>query len=175
MSVCYRGLAAPGSVSARHEEAIRSLRLFPVVGRQASANATIQAMQFRRGCIVVTADQGDPARLWRTLVSDYGGLKGEPKGPVKITGYKTFLVDAHRANFIFVKLQTDSGYEGLGEATAEWNERAVVAAIEELGEFLDRQGSVRDRLPDPTMHRNSYWRTGVDLSQRVQRHGGGAA
>ena len=55
---------------------------------------------------------------------------------MKITGFKTFLVDAHRANYIFVKLQTDSGIEGLGESTVEWNEKAVVAALEELGEFL---------------------------------------
>jgi galactonate dehydratase len=55
---------------------------------------------------------------------------------MKINDVRTFLVDAHRANFIFVKVRTDSGYEGLGEATVEWNERAVVAAIEELGEFL---------------------------------------
>ena len=34
---------------------------------------------------------------------------------MKITGFRTFLVDAHRANYSFVKLQTDSGIEGLGE------------------------------------------------------------
>ena len=38
---------------------------------------------------------------------------------MKITRYKTFLVDAHRMNFIFFKLYTDTGHEGLGEATHE--------------------------------------------------------
>jgi galactonate dehydratase len=80
---------------------------------------------------------------------------------MKITGFKTFLVDAHRANFIFVKLKTDSGYEGLGEATVEWNERAVVAAIEELGEFLIGKDPFQTDYLVQTMHRNSYWRTGV--------------
>ncbi len=82
---------------------------------------------------------------------------------MKITGYKTFLVDAHRANYIFVKLQTDAGVEGLGEATVEWNEKAVVAALEELGEFLiGKDPFATDHLIS-LMHRNSYWRTGVVL------------
>ena len=82
---------------------------------------------------------------------------------MKITGYKTFLVDAHRANYIFVKLQTDAGYEGLGESTTEWNEKAVVAAIEELGEFLIGKDPFATDYLVQTMHRNSYWRTGVIL------------
>jgi galactonate dehydratase len=82
---------------------------------------------------------------------------------MKITGYKTFLVDAHRANFIFVKLLTDTGYEGLGEATAEWNEKAIVAALEELGEFLIGKDPFQTDHLIQTMHRNSYWRTGVIL------------
>jgi galactonate dehydratase len=82
---------------------------------------------------------------------------------MKITGFKTFLVDAHRANYIFVKLVTDKGYEGLGEATVEWNEKAVVAAIEELGEFLIGKDPFATDYLISTMHRNSYWRTGVVL------------
>jgi galactonate dehydratase len=82
---------------------------------------------------------------------------------MKITGYKTFLVDAHRMNYIFVKLQTDSGYEGLGESTTEWNEKAVVAALEELGEFLIGKDPFQTDYLIQTMHRNSYWRTGVIL------------
>ena len=82
---------------------------------------------------------------------------------MKITGFKTFLVDAHRANYIFVKLQTDSGIEGLGESTVEWNEKAVVAALEELGEFLIGKDPFATDYLISLMHRNSYWRTGVVL------------
>ncbi len=80
---------------------------------------------------------------------------------MKITRFKTFLVDAHRANFIFVKLYTDEGYEGVGESTVEWNERAVVAAIEEAGEFLIGKDPFQTDHLIQTLHRNSYWRTGV--------------
>jgi galactonate dehydratase len=82
---------------------------------------------------------------------------------MKITGYKTILVDAHRANYIFFKLRTDTGLEGLGEATVEWNEKAVVAALEELGEFLIGKDPFATDALIQTMHRNSYWRTGVVL------------
>jgi galactonate dehydratase len=82
---------------------------------------------------------------------------------MKITGYRTFLVDAHRANFIFLKLYTDAGIEGLGEATVEWNEKAVVAALEELGEFLIGKDAFATDFLIQTAHRNSYWRTGVVL------------
>ena len=101
---------------------------------------------------------------------------------MKITGYKTFLVDAHRTNFIFVKLQTDSGYEGLGKAAAaEWNEKAIVAALEELGEFLVGKDPFQTDYLIQTMHRNSYWRTGGRRSTRhrsrprhLAQRGGGA-
>ena len=82
---------------------------------------------------------------------------------MKITAFKTFLVDAHRANYIFFKLYTDAGVEGLGEATVEWNEKAIVAALEEVGEFLIGQDPFATDFLIQTMHRNSYWRTGVVL------------
>ncbi|MBV9813896.1 MAG: mandelate racemase/muconate lactonizing enzyme family protein [Acetobacteraceae bacterium] len=82
---------------------------------------------------------------------------------MKITGYRTFLVDAHRANYIFFKLYTDAGVEGLGEATVEWNEKAVVAALEEVGEFLIGKDAFATDCLMQTAHRNSYWRTGVVL------------
>src|ERR1700722_20869783 len=98
-------------------------------------------------------------RAWRRVMQ-CGRIAPAGNGHVimKITGYKTFLVDAHRMNYIFVKLQTDSGYEGLGESTTEWNEKAVVAALEELGEFLIGKDPFQTDYLIQTMHRNSYWR-----------------
>ncbi len=46
----------------------------------------------------------------------------------------------------------------IGEATVEWNEKAVVAAIEELGEFLIGRDPFATDYLISTMHRNSYWR-----------------
>ena len=118
-------------------------------------------------CLRAIAGCNDPVPTFRpsggSLVasSARAGITGERD--MKITGFKTFLVDAQRANFIFVKIQTDAGYEGLGEATTEWSERAVVAAIEEAGEFLIGKDPFATDYLISTMHRNSYWRTGAVL------------
>ena len=67
---------------------------------------------------------------------------------MKITGFKTFLVDAHRANYIFVKLHTDSGIEGLGEGHGGMEREGGGGGARGTGRVPDRQGSVRHRLPD---------------------------
>ncbi len=48
---------------------------------------------------------------------------------MKITEIKTFLVYMYRTNFLFVKLETDEGISGLGEATLEYKDHAVLGAI----------------------------------------------
>src|SRR5687767_7038819 len=44
---------------------------------------------------------------------------------MKITGFDTFLANAGLRNYLFVQLTTDTGLTGLGEASLEWQERAV--------------------------------------------------
>jgi galactonate dehydratase len=44
---------------------------------------------------------------------------------MKITGLKTFVANASRTNFVFVKLYTDEGIDGVGEATLEWKTLTV--------------------------------------------------
>ena len=51
---------------------------------------------------------------------------------MKITGLRTFVANASRTNFVFVKLYTDAGIDGVGEATLEWRTKTVIAAVEEL-------------------------------------------
>jgi len=46
---------------------------------------------------------------------------------MKITGLKTFVANASRTNFVFVKLYTDAGIDGVGEATLEWRTKTVTA------------------------------------------------
>ena len=55
---------------------------------------------------------------------------------MKITGLKTFVANASRTNFVFVKLYTDAGIDGVGEATLEWRTKTVLAAVEELERFI---------------------------------------
>ena len=55
---------------------------------------------------------------------------------MKISKQKIFVVNASRTNFVFIKLYTDSGFEGVGEATLEWKTKTIVAALEELERVL---------------------------------------
>ena len=43
---------------------------------------------------------------------------------MKITDIKTFTVDCFRTNWVFVKVYTDEGITGIGEATLEYKEKA---------------------------------------------------
>ena len=40
---------------------------------------------------------------------------------MKITDIKTFAVDCYRTNWVFVKVYTDEGIDGVGEATLEYS------------------------------------------------------
>lgn len=52
---------------------------------------------------------------------------------MKITGITTHVVNAQLRNWVFVRVETDSdGLFGLGEATLEFQTRAVVGAVEDL-------------------------------------------
>jgi galactonate dehydratase len=44
---------------------------------------------------------------------------------MKLTGFETFLANAGLRNYLFIRLSTDSGLTGVGEATLEWQEKTV--------------------------------------------------
>lgn len=86
---------------------------------------------------------------------------------MKISRLKTFVVDAFRANYVFVSIETDSGLKGVGEGTLEMKEPVVAAAIERLGGYLIGQDPFRIEHHVAIMHRDSYWRTGPVLRSAV--------
>ena len=82
---------------------------------------------------------------------------------MKITDVRTLVVDAFRANLIFVKIETDNGIHGWGEATVEFSEPAVAAAIATAGSLLIGKNPFDISGLINTLHRQSYFRTGVVL------------
>ena len=50
---------------------------------------------------------------------------------MKIKTLETFLANAGLRNYLFVRLTTDSGLTGIGEASLEWQERAVEVLLNE--------------------------------------------
>jgi galactonate dehydratase len=70
-----------------------------------------------------------------------------------------------RRNWIFVKVETDSGLFGLGEATTEWHEHAVVAMINEhFAPKLIGKDPTRITRAWQELRRLFWWRDGVVAS-----------
>ena len=56
---------------------------------------------------------------------------------MKITAIRTQLVNAKLRNWIFVRITTDQpGLHGLGEASLEFQTKAVAGAIEDIGQLI---------------------------------------
>ncbi len=80
---------------------------------------------------------------------------------MKITGQKIFVANAQRTNFVFLKVYTDEGIDGVGEATLEWKTETVVGALRDLERVVVGQDPFRTEYLIETLHRDSYWRTGA--------------
>jgi galactonate dehydratase len=50
---------------------------------------------------------------------------------MKITSFETFLVNSGLRNYLFVRLTTDTGLQGVGEASLEWQEQTVETLLHE--------------------------------------------
>lgn len=82
---------------------------------------------------------------------------------MKITDIKTFAVDCFRTNWVFVKVYTDEGIDGVGEATLEYKEKALIGAVEHTKEYL--VGKDPRNIEDHwhKIYRDAYWRGGAVL------------
>ncbi|MGC8506144.1 MAG: hypothetical protein ACP5NK_05505, partial [Thermoplasmata archaeon] len=85
---------------------------------------------------------------------------------MKIKNIETFLVAAVWRNFIIVKISTDSGVSGYGEATMGDFEKTVEAAVNDFKPFLI--GREID-IPEITnfLYRNFFWRGGPILMSAI--------
>ena len=82
---------------------------------------------------------------------------------MKIKSVRSFVVGGFRCNWIFVKITTSDGLDGVGEATLEFNEKAVVGAVEAIGETLVGGDPFQIARHCERIVRNNYWRTNVVL------------
>ena len=77
---------------------------------------------------------------------------------MKITDYQTYAVYAGYRNVIFVKVFTDEGVYGVGEATLEWKTNATLGAFEDLRPYVIGKDPERFELLFFECYRQSYWR-----------------
>ena len=82
---------------------------------------------------------------------------------MKITDIKTFVVDCFRTNWAFVKVYTDEGIDGVGEATLEYKEKALCGAVEHIKEALIGKDPTNIEQLYHDTYRDSYWRCGPVL------------
>jgi len=82
---------------------------------------------------------------------------------MKMTDIKTFIVDCFRTNWAFVKVYTDEGVTGVGEATLEYKEKSLVGAVEHIREALIGKDPTNIERLSHDIYRDSYWRCGPVL------------
>ncbi len=82
---------------------------------------------------------------------------------MNITGIKTFLCHAYRTNWVFVKVLTDEGLHGVGEATLEYREQTVAQAVKELERTLLGLDPHNIEAIWHQAYRDAYWRGGPVL------------
>lgn len=82
---------------------------------------------------------------------------------MKITDIKCFTVDCFRTNWVFVKVYTDEGIDGIGEATLEYKEKALLGAVEHIKEYLTGRNPLDIEKHWHDIYRDAYWRGGPVL------------
>lgn len=78
-----------------------------------------------------------------------------------------YICDAYRTNWVFVRIDTDEGLHGWGEATLEYREHTVEAALHALESGLRGRdlGDIQAWWQDA--YRDAYWRGGAVLTSAL--------
>ena len=82
---------------------------------------------------------------------------------MKVIDIKPFVVDCFRTNWVFVKVYTDEGIDGVGEATLEYKEKALLGALEHIKEYLVGKDPRQIEKHWHDIYRDAYWRGGAVL------------
>ncbi len=82
---------------------------------------------------------------------------------MKVIDVKPFVVDCFRTNWVFVKVYTDEGIDGVGEATLEYKEAALLGAVQHIKEYLVGKNPLDIERHFHDIYRDAYWRGGAVL------------
>lgn len=80
---------------------------------------------------------------------------------MKITAVRPVVVNAEMRNWVFVKVETDEGLVGWGEASLEWKTRAVAGAVADLEPLVLDEDPRRIEHLYQVMYRHGFFRPGV--------------
>ena len=82
--------------------------------------------------------------------------------PMRITEIETFLVGGseRRCNWLIVRVQTDAGIHGIGEATLEGRSATVETAVHELSRYLEGKDPFAIERHFQEMYRRAFYAGG---------------
>ena len=86
---------------------------------------------------------------------------------MKVTGIETHYAAAQGRPWILVKVLTDEGIHGWGEATLEGKEKTVMAAVDDLARYLVGKDPSRIEQHWHEMYRGAFWVGGPVLNSAI--------
>ncbi|MBI4219468.1 MAG: hypothetical protein HY682_04930, partial [Chloroflexi bacterium] len=85
----------------------------------------------------------------------------------KVTSVKTFLVGGSWRNWLNVKLESDAGIHGVGEATLEGKEATVETAVRELARYIVGKDASTIERHFQEMYRRAFYAGGEVLNSAI--------
>ena len=86
---------------------------------------------------------------------------------MKVTELRTYATWGEPRNWVFVKVVTDQGIYGWGEATLEGREATMLACVEEVGQMLIGQDPLAVEHHWQAIYRHGFWRGGAVLNSAL--------
>lgn len=86
---------------------------------------------------------------------------------MKITEIKTYIMDAFRTNWTFIKVETDSGLYGWGEASLGTQEKALSGCVEDLRRLIVGRDPREIERMCFEVYRDIYWKGGPVLMSAI--------
>ena len=86
---------------------------------------------------------------------------------MRVTGIETHFCWGGRTNWTFVRVDTDAGLYGWGEATLEGKEKTVAEGVQELARYLVGQDPFQIERHNHFMYETPFWRGGPVLGSAI--------
>ncbi|MGN0178488.1 MAG: mandelate racemase, partial [Monoglobaceae bacterium] len=86
---------------------------------------------------------------------------------MKITDVKIYTLDAFRTNWAFVKVETDEGLYGWGEASLGTNENSLEGMIADLKRHVVGRNPLQIEKFMFEVYRDMYWKGGPVLTSAM--------
>lgn len=84
-----------------------------------------------------------------------------------ITDIKSYVMDAFRTNWTFIKVETDEGLYGWGEASLGTQEMALVGCVEDLKRLVIGRNALEIEKLRFEVYRDIYWKGGPVLMSAI--------